>query len=192
MSGIDILYSGSTGVLVAIVGSSIYSASVGDSRAVIGTTSPPQVLPAPQANLGEERKVLEEVKMRRGSKTNPLIQPVQLTKDQKPEDPEEFERILKSGGRVQRLFDSNGTRIGPYRVWESSSNAPGLAMSRSIGDAIGKKIGVIATPILSKYDLNTEADLFIVLASDGVWDVMDNEDVVNFLDCFRENACGET
>ena len=188
MSGIDILYSGSTGVLVAIVGSSIYSASVGDSRAVIGTTSPPQVLPAPQANLGEERKVLEEVKMRRGSKTNPLIQPVQLTKDQKPEDPEEFERILKSGGRVQRLFDSNGTRIGPYRVWESSSNAPGLAMSRSIGDAIGKKIGVIATPILSKYDLNTEADLFIVLASDGVWDVMDNEDVVNFLDCFREKC----
>ena len=175
-------------MLVAIVGTTVFSASVGDSRAVVGTTSPPDLLPAPQASLGEERKVLEEVKMRRRSKTNPLIQPVQLTKDQKPEDPEEFQRILKHNGRVQRLCDSGGNSVGPYRVWESDSNAPGLAMSRSIGDGGGKKVGVIATPILSRYELNTDSDLFVVLASDGVWDVMDNEDVVNFVDCFREKC----
>ncbi|OMJ76126.1 hypothetical protein SteCoe_24569 [Stentor coeruleus] len=188
MRGFDILYSGSTGVIVIYIGDCLYSASVGDSRAILGTTNPPAVLPAPVANLGEERKVLESVKFRRGSKSNPLIQPVQLTKDQKPEDPEEFDRIVKSGGRVQRLLDTDGNRIGPFRVWELSSNAPGLAMSRSIGDLIGKKIGVISTPICTKHLINLESDLFIILASDGVWDVMDNDDVVNFIECFREKC----
>ena len=116
MKGIDILYSGSTAIVVVIVDEFIYSASVGDSRAILGTISPPLVSPAPSANLGEERKILEEVKARRGSRSNTLIHPVQLTKDQKPEDPEELNRIRKSGGRVQRLLDDSGNKIGPYRV----------------------------------------------------------------------------
>ena len=168
MKGIDVLYSGSTAVVVIIVDGVIYSASVGDSRAILGTTSPPLVSPAPPANLGEERKILEEVKVRRGSKSTSLIQAVQLTKDQKPEDPEEFARIVKCGGRVQRLLDDSGNRIGPYRVWEINSKSPGLAMSRSIGDMLGKKLGVISTPICTQHIINRDSDLFIVLASDGV------------------------
>ena len=157
----------------------------------MGTTCPPEILPAPSTVPGEDHKLLEEVKYRRFSRSNPLIQGVQLTKDHKPEDQEELQRIQSSGGRVQRLLDDAGNRVGPYRVWEEDSNAPGLAMSRSLGDAIGKRIGVIPTPMVTKHAIDKENDFFIVLASDGVWDVMDNEDVVNFIESFR-SKCKES
>ena len=182
--GYDILYSGSTGVFIIIFEGALYCAGVGDSRAILGTTNLPEVLPAQSAVNKPERKLLEEVKQRRESKSNPLIQAIQLTKDQRPEDPEEYSRIMASGGRVQRLIDLNGNRIGPYRVWEANTNSPGLAMSRSLGDVIGKQIGVISTPLCTKYELRND-DYFVVLGSDGIWDVMDNEDVVNFVECFR-------
>jgi len=60
--------------------------------------------------------VLDEVRKRRSSVVSPEIKAIQLTKDQKPEDPEELMRIIKSGGRVQRTVDENGNRIGPFRV----------------------------------------------------------------------------
>jgi serine/threonine protein phosphatase PrpC len=186
-TNLDLLYSGCTGVFVIIYEGIAYCASLGDSRAVLGTYSPPSVLPAPVVQK-QQRKVLDEVRRRRESKVDDKIHPVQLTQDQKPDDPEEHSRIVASGGRVQRLLDANGQRIGPYRVWESTSNSPGLAMSRSIGDMIGKQIGVISTPVCTKYMINAEDDSFLVLASDGVWDVMDNEDVVNFVECFREKC----
>ena len=143
------------------------------------------VLPAPAPVHKEDRKLLQEVRQRRESRVDDKLQPIQLTNDQKPEDPEEQARIVAFGGRVQRLLDPNGQRIGPYRVWEANSNSPGLAMSRSIGDVIGKQIGVISTPVCSRYAINTDNDYFIVLASDGVWDVMDNDDVAHYVECFR-------
>ncbi|MEE4248946.1 MAG: hypothetical protein V2I33_26545 [Kangiellaceae bacterium] len=47
-------------------------------------------------------------------------------------------------------------------------------MSRSIGDRIGKKIGVIADPILTSYPNLGSNEFFLMAASDGVWDVMEN------------------
>ena len=49
-------------------------------------------------------------------------------------------------------------------------------MSRSIGDLKGKAIGVISEPGILEYDLN-EATKYIVIASDGVWEFMKNEEV---------------
>lgn len=188
-SGVDSKYSGCTAVFVYLSGEYIYSASVGDSRAILGTTIPPSVMPAPTAVLGgEDRKMLEEVKSRRHSRPMLEIMPVQLTKDQKPEDPEELSRIISKGGRVQRLTDEKGKKIGPYRVWEMNSNSPGLAMSRSIGDSIGSSIGIIATPVCTKHKVHPYGDFFIVAGSDGIWDAMDNQDVVNFVECYREKC----
>ena len=61
-------------------------------------------------------------------------------------------------------------------------------MSRSLGDSIAKKLGVISTPIVTTHDINFLNDLFIVIASDGIWEVMDNEDVSNFVDFYRSKA----
>jgi serine/threonine protein phosphatase PrpC len=47
-------------------------------------------------------------------------------------------------------------------------------MSRSIGDRIGKEIGVICDPIITEHEFDDSNDFFLVTASDGVWDVMEN------------------
>lgn len=66
--------------------------------------------------------------------------------------------------------------MGPLRVWRSEKESPGLAMTRSIGDTNSQEIGIIDSPDIKKYILNG-SDAFMVLASDGVWDVLSNEKV---------------
>lgn len=61
-------------------------------------------------------------------------------------------------------------------------------MSRSIGDGIGKECGVIAIPIFHYFQLFPEKDQFIVIGSDGVWDVLENVEVVNFVEKFRQRS----
>jgi serine/threonine protein phosphatase PrpC len=121
----------------------------------------------------------------RSSAPESQVYALQLSKDHVPENPEEHSRILLGGGVVKRLVDENGNHIGPYRVWENNSSAPGLALSRSLGDKIGKSIGVSAEPQITQHVISDESDLFLVLASDGVWTVMENEHVINFIDCCR-------
>jgi len=69
-----------------------------------------------------------------------------LSNDHKPRAPGEYERILKAGGRVEPFKNPTGEFLGPDRVWLKTENVPGLAMSRSFGDLIAKKAGVIAEP----------------------------------------------
>ena len=71
-----------------------------------------------------------------------------------------------------------GEGVGPYRVWVKGQDYPGLAMSRSIGDLKSKTIGVISEPGILEYDIN-ETTKFIVLASDGVWEFLKNETVID-------------
>ena len=173
--------------MVYITEGTVYCGSVGDSRGIIGSTVMPDVLPAPPAPLGAEREILASVKRKRKSIIETSMNSVQLTKDQKPEDPEELQRITNAGGRVQRLTDNAGNKIGPYRVWKKHANSPGLAMSRSIGDMIAKNIGVISEPVCTSYS-RVSGDLFIVIGSDGVWDAMDNEDVGKFVEYYRRKC----
>jgi serine/threonine protein phosphatase PrpC len=64
-------------------------------------------------------------------------------------------------------------------------------MSRSIGDQVGKSVGIIAAPELTTYRRQREYDMFVVAASDGVWDVMENEEVVNFVEKYRHMCLRE-
>ncbi|KAE8692747.1 putative protein phosphatase 2C 52 [Hibiscus syriacus] len=101
---------------------------------------------------------------------------VQLTIDLKPDLPREAERIKKCKGRVFALQDEPEV----CRVWLPFDDAPGLAMARAFGDFCLKEYGVISMPEFS-HILLTERDQFIVLASDGVWDVLSNEEVVEIV-----------
>lgn len=164
----------------------VYTASVGDSRGILGTYS--KIPPFFSSITRVENTALGEVKVRRSSKLKKEINFLQLTKDHKPEEPAELERIKASGGRVKRYNDYEGNKIGPYRVWEANNNKPGLSISRSIGDNIAKDIGVIATPDITQHSIDHNEDLFIVIGSDGIWDAMDNEDVINYIEYFRQKA----
>ncbi|CAI9260721.1 unnamed protein product [Lactuca saligna] len=121
------------------------------------------------ANLGDSRAVL-------GTIAENGITPVQLTIDLKPSVPSEADRIRKSNGRVMAL------REEPHidRVWLPHHDSPGLAMSRTFGDFVLKSHGIIAVPDVSYHRL-TSKDQFLVLASDGVWDVLSNNTVVSIV-----------
>lgn len=47
-------------------------------------------------------------------------------------------------------------------------------MSRSFGDKVAASCGVICEPEILAYKMQ-EGDLFMVLASDGVWEFLSNE-----------------
>lgn len=118
-SRINLRFSGSTCVSVLIVGTKLFCANVGDSRAVLvrGLQTP-------------------------GDHTISIP----LNRDHKADEPDEEARIIKNGGRVQPYRDMNGNQLGPLRVWHLREDIPGLAMTRSFGDQAAAQVGVIATP----------------------------------------------
>ena len=69
-------------------------------------------------------------------------------------------------------------QVGPLRVWIGPrKNRYGLAMTRSIGDGLGKKKGVISTPEVSVQAV-TESSKMIIIASDGLWDVVQPQEAI--------------
>lgn len=57
---------------------------------------------------------------------------------------------------------------------------PGLVVTRSYGDTVAHKVGVTADPEITPIDL-IEEDLFIIIATDGLWDVLSPRQAVKFL-----------
>lgn len=169
-SDIDSSLSGCTAVLL-IITDVIHIGSVGDSKAVLAMNG------APDPNYVQSKRHVDPGKS---------LFPLKLAIEQRPNIREELERIKKAGGKVQQLTNEQGVKIGPYRVWKKIGTLPGLAMSRSIGDSIGKEIGVISSPIINSFMLDKNNDLFIVLATDGIWDVMNSNEVINFVEKFRK------
>ena len=149
----DSLESGTTCCLIIHIGAHIICANTGDSRAIV---------------------VYDESGDMNNLKNINYLQAVPLSIDYKPELPEEYNRIIMSGGAVEQLEDEFGRRVGPYRVWAKGEDYPGLAMSRSIGDLKGKAIGVIPDPGILEYDLN-KTTKYIVVCSDGVWEFLNND-----------------
>ena len=54
-----------------------------------------------------------------------------------------------------------------------------LAVSRAIGDFSMRNSGLISVPTIKKRMLKA-SDKFIVIASDGVWDELSDQDAVNY------------
>ena len=125
------------------------------------------------ANIGDSRAILVTKK-----------KIVKLSIDQKPNDPLEMARIIKNGGEVSQ-FEDEGVASGPYRVWKKGEAYPGIAMSRSIGDLIATSLGVIPVPEFVEFELNDDT-LFIVMASDGIWEFISNEKVKEMVMPFYE------
>jgi Serine/threonine protein phosphatase len=95
---------------------------------------------------------------------------IPLTKDHKPNGPEERGRILNLGGNIE--FDGDDYRIKK------------LSVSRAFGD-ISAEPYVTHVPDTFKFKLEKN-DKFVVLGCDGLWDKLTSEEVVNFvlLECY--------
>jgi len=90
---------------------------------------------------------------------------IPLTIDHKPDYFFEKRRIENLGGKIV-LSDYDCPRI------------KGLATSRAFGD-LDTKPYVSHIPDIFDYNINNIK--FLVLACDGVWDVLSNQDVINFI-----------
>lgn len=120
------------------------------------------------ANAGDSRAVLS----RRG-------QAVPLSEDHKPNLPTESERIRKAGGSITRQ------QAGPIVQFRVNGN---LNLSRSIGDLQYKKNPelepceqmICATPEVNTFK-REEGDEFMIVACDGIWDVLGSQDAVDFV-----------
>lgn len=53
-------------------------------------------------------------------------------------------------------------------------------MSRSMGDRVAHSVGVTADPEVMEFTLGLH-DKFIVIASDGVWEFLSNDDVAEIV-----------
>jgi serine/threonine protein phosphatase PrpC len=117
------------------------------STAVVAVVGSSQII---VSNCGDSRVVLS-----RGGHA------IALSVDHKPERDDEMTRIEAAGGRV---IQWNG-----YRVFGV------LAMSRAIGDHYLKPY-LISDPEVT-FTQRTDEDECLILASDGLWDVLSNEEV---------------
>jgi serine/threonine protein phosphatase PrpC len=109
------------------------------------------------ANIGDSRAILC-----RGGKA------VDMTRDHKPSDDQEKKRIEAMGEEIE--WDPYGQ---VYRVRD-------LSLSRAVGDRFAKPI-VSSEPEIMTFPVVDEEDEFVLLASDGLWDVMSSQEVVDFV-----------
>ena len=154
----NINLSGSTCTLLIQIGDDIICANIGDSKAILvyedfNTT----------VNINDEYDKYKIIK---------------LSKDCLPNIETEKMRILMNGGKIIQLKNTFNQELGPLRIFLKDKNIPGLSISRSFGDKIGKSIGVISNPIINEYKLNKDVK-FIVIASGGIWRVMKEKELLD-------------
>ncbi|XP_039260910.2 uncharacterized protein LOC120337247 isoform X1 [Styela clava] len=152
---------GTTVSLVLIRGNKMYVANVGDSMVVMGT---------------------REYRFKNNARA---FQAMELTVDHKPELPEEKKRIEHCGGCVMNKAGVNRvvwnrpkiTHSGPIRRSTKLDRIPFLAIARSLGDlwSFNSELNefiVSPVPDVHCYDLVDGREQFIVLASDGLWNMV--------------------
>lgn len=133
------------------------------------------------ANVGDSRVVLC-----RGGAAVPV------TRDHKPHDATEKKRILAAGGEVRPVFREKPGYCcfqpkwmpqGADRLWPG-----GFSVSRALGDIDYKEphrgkvsaVTLLPHPEVSVTRL-TKEDSFVVLGTDGLFDVMTSEDVCEYI-----------
>ena len=126
-------------------------------------------------NLGDSRcilgKYLEEKK---------IWSCLNLTKDHKPNDINERKRIIKSGGKIFQEKDEFGNDIGIMRIWLKDEGGIGLALTRSFGDELLKKVGVNCVPEMKEFSLEKN-DKFIIIGTDGLWEYIPSQECVDIV-----------
>eukprot|EP00538_Stauroneis_constricta_P006489 CAMPEP_0119563802 /NCGR_PEP_ID=MMETSP1352-20130426/24788_1 /TAXON_ID=265584 /ORGANISM="Stauroneis constricta, Strain CCMP1120" /LENGTH=740 /DNA_ID=CAMNT_0007612471 /DNA_START=425 /DNA_END=2644 /DNA_ORIENTATION=+ len=188
---LDDSLSGSTAISVFVHGkrNRITVCNVGDSRAVVG-----------KANPG-------------GSPDSKTFKALPLSRDQTPYRKDERIRIKATGARILSLDQLEGLEpitnedsqneegeleLGeeldeggdPPRVWSPNGDYPGTAFTRSLGDAMAEELGVYAEPEMLTRDIRPE-DRVIVLASDGIFEFLTNQSVIDICAKFTDplEAC---
>ena len=132
------------------------------------------------ANVGDSRAIIVKEKNNNNIDNKDKLSYEQLSRDHTCEEKDEAERILNHGGEIQKIQNEKGEWEGPLRIYMKNEEGPGLAMTRSFGDVMGSILGVIAEPEVTEYLIKKE-DKAIIIASDGLWEYISNEEVANIV-----------
>ncbi|XP_034034674.1 protein phosphatase 1D-like isoform X1 [Thalassophryne amazonica] len=168
--------SGTTASVVVIRGVHMYVAHVGDSAVVVG---------------------LKE------NDSDISLQVLELTQDHKPELPKEKERIERLGGSVMKKSGVNRvvwkrprlTHNGPVRRSTVIDQIPFLAVARSLGDLwsydfYSGEFVVSPEPDTTVMTLDPKRHRYIILGSDGLWNMMPPKNAVNM--CYNHDSLTTT
>ena len=159
---VDTEFSGTTFVCAVIKGNQLICANIGDSRLTLGS-------------------------YKDATRDCALIARA-ISIDHKPDLPAEKKRIVDTGERVFAVEYDDGID-GPPRVWLGHMDVPGLAMSRSLGDVVAHSAGVSSEPEFFYETIGPDAAC-LVFASDGLWEFMNDQEVVDMIHQSRETAPG--
>jgi serine/threonine protein phosphatase PrpC/CRP-like cAMP-binding protein len=184
--------------------------NVGDSRAVLGQ----RVHRESNLNTNGTTNSSNSRRDNGRSKSSPegeaFYRALPLSRDQTPYRRDERKRIRTYGARILSLDqieglepvslddsdDENGRDeidLGkeideggdPPRVWHPEQDYPGTAFTRSLGDALAEELGVYAEPEMVTRELE-DGDEIIVLASDGVFEFLTNQSVIDICAKFKD------
>lgn len=125
------------------------------------------------AHLGDSRAVL----CRAGTA-------LRLTEDHKPDREDEAKRIKAAGGNVLKEKDWPVARvITRNKEFSPQFGVIGLAVSRALGDLPFKDPLplVSAQAEINEYTIDMEQDEFILMATDGIFDVLTDEQLIKFI-----------
>jgi serine/threonine protein phosphatase PrpC len=140
-------FSGSTAVIAVVRGKRMTVANVGDSRLILLSHTACHGIAAHA-----------------------------VTRDHKPERPDERARLLGSGSDVRK--NEQDDPQAPFRVYVRGQQVPGLAMSRSLGDVVAHSVGVLSAPEFHETELKA-TDSTILIATDGLFDVLSNAEIAS-------------
>ncbi|XP_047234188.1 protein phosphatase 1D-like isoform X2 [Girardinichthys multiradiatus] len=157
--------SGTTASVIVIRGVHMYIAHVGDSAVVVGVKE---------------------------DNSDIMLQALEITQDHKPELPKEKERIERLGGSVMKKSGVNRvvwkrprlTHNGPVRRSTVIDQIPFLAVARSLGDLwsynfYSGEFVVSPEPDTTVMTLDPKRHRYIILGSDGLWNMMPPKNAVN-------------
>ncbi len=98
---------------------------------------------------------------------------VELTTPHRLDNAAEKQRVLQTGAIIEYPYVVRGNQ--------------GLMPTRALGDAYFRKAGVISTPSTHEHQISGE-DYFLISATDGLWDFIDKDEVVDFTLKYSEPA----
>jgi len=169
---------GGTTAIVALVSDAyLFVANVGDSRCI----------------LVRKRKAVTNGASANEKERPTLLEVVPMSEDHKPDLPAECARIESAGLTVQTdrvppdENDPDGEFSVVHRVRKSDRELLGVARAfgdydyKSNAELSASRQAVVCTPDIEVRERDDEEDMYLVLACDGVWDVMSNDEVGAFV-----------
>uniref|UniRef100_A0A7S3PHU9 PPM-type phosphatase domain-containing protein n=1 Tax=Aplanochytrium stocchinoi TaxID=215587 RepID=A0A7S3PHU9_9STRA len=148
--------SGATATLVWLCSDRAYIANVGDSSACL-------------IKMRKDSTINSETFLKSNFTYGELV-----STDHRPELSSERERVEKAGGLVvNNRYGKDTVSVGPYRILRPNLDSPGLMITRSFGDVEAHEYcGCISEPDVQVHRW-THRDALLVVATDGLWDVLD-------------------